>query len=129
MSKSGSTRKDSMKWLICRWYSKVAFDPEGHPISLTTRRAFDEDSSKLSASFYVREDDSRARILCKVQKSRRSNKYYCLPLNMLEVRRVGSSLQLCRRRRSGTELVPWATLKFHAIESEKSKSFVYILTN
>ncbi|CRG85992.1 hypothetical protein PISL3812_02995 [Talaromyces islandicus] len=100
----GEEIENAKEWLHDEGFDEVAY------------LAFDEDSFKLSVSFYVREDDSRARILCKVQKSRRSNKYYCLPLNMLEVRRAGSSLQLCRRRRSGTELVPWVTLRFHTIE-------------
>lgn len=81
-------------------------------------RPFDEKEPNVSVHFYVREDDNRARILCKTRKSRRATKYYCLPLNLLEVRRVGPCLKLCRRRRSGTELVPWVNLQFLTIESK-----------
>ncbi|KAA8646268.1 uncharacterized protein ATNIH1004_007695 [Aspergillus tanneri] len=45
-----------------------------------------------------------------------SSDYYCLPLNLLEIVRVGSCLQLCRRRRGGYELVLWANLKFSTLE-------------
>ncbi|CBF83813.1 predicted protein [Aspergillus nidulans FGSC A4] len=62
--------------------------------------------------FYVRDDDHRARIVCG-----QSGDYYCLPLNLLEINRRGPScLNLCRRRRSGSELVVWANLKFSTIE-------------
>jgi hypothetical protein len=77
-----------------------------------------EDGSNLSVYFYIRDNDSRARIVCKVRRARGASQYFCLPLNLLEARRVGSScLQLCRRRRSGTELSPWLHLKFRTIES------------
>lgn len=39
-----------------------------------------------------------------------------MPLNLLEIVRVGSCLNLCRRRRGGYELVLWANLKFSTIE-------------
>ncbi|KAL4916282.1 hypothetical protein BDW62DRAFT_186420 [Aspergillus aurantiobrunneus] len=62
--------------------------------------------------FYLREDDHRARIVCSA-----SRKHYCLPLNLLEIVRHGPScLQLCRRRKGGSELVVWANLKFSTIE-------------
>lgn len=79
-----------------------------------------DDGSNLTVYFFVRERDSRARVVCKVRHRSRSS-YYCLPLNLLEVTREGSSLQLCRRRRSGTELVPWLILKFRTIESKCSR--------
>lgn len=66
--------------------------------------------------FYIREDDHRARILCKSPRSARTSEYYCLPLNMLEIVRVGSCLQLCRRGRGGAELIIWASFKFTTIE-------------
>ncbi|KAF9889064.1 hypothetical protein FE257_008041 [Aspergillus nanangensis] len=65
--------------------------------------------------FYIREDDHRARILCKSPGVSRSE-YQCLPLNMLEIVRVKSCLQLCRRRRGGVELILWANFKFSTIE-------------
>ncbi|QGA12965.1 hypothetical protein EYB26_000610 [Talaromyces marneffei] len=96
----GEEVQDIKEWLHEQGFDEVAY------------LAFDED---VSVYFYVREDDNRARILCKSRRSRRA-KFYCLPLNMLEVRRVGPCLQLCRRRRSGTELVPWLNLHFESVE-------------
>ncbi|RDW86556.1 uncharacterized protein DSM5745_03198 [Aspergillus mulundensis] len=62
--------------------------------------------------FFVREDDHRARIVLGS-----SGEYYCLPLNLLEINRYGTScLNLCRRRKGGSELVVWANLKFSTIE-------------
>lgn len=37
---------------------------------------------------------------------------------MLEIQRVGPCLQLCRRRHSGTQLIPWLNLHFTYIEGE-----------
>lgn len=71
----------------------------------------------MTVYFYLREKDHRVRILCKIPHRTRPSEYFCLPLNMLEVVREGSCLQLCRRRNSGSELVLWATLKFTTIES------------
>ncbi|GES58531.1 hypothetical protein ATEIFO6365_0004068200 [Aspergillus terreus] len=66
--------------------------------------------------FYIREDDHRARILCKSPRTSRGSEYYCLPLNMLEIVCVGSCLQLCRRSKGGKGLIVWANFKFTAIE-------------
>ena len=70
----------------------------------------------LVVRFFHREEDKRARILCRSPKSSGSAKYCCLPLNTLHIRRPesSSSLQLCRRTGSGPEL--WANLKFTTIE-------------
>lgn len=54
--------------------------------------------------------------MCKVPHVSRPSDYFCLPLNLLEVVREGPCLQLCRKRRAGTELVLWANLKFNTIE-------------
>lgn len=97
-------QQDIKDWLDNEGFDEVAYLP------------FDEDDTTLSVFFYVREEDNRARIVCKVRKSRRPNKYYCLPLNLLEVRRAGPCLQLCRRRNSGRELVPWLNLHFRTAE-------------
>ncbi|KAM0110724.1 hypothetical protein ACP6JB_003511 [Aspergillus fumigatus] len=78
-------------------------------------RAFTGDSD-LRVHFYLREDDHRARILCKAPHTTRPSEYFCMPLNLLEIVRVGSCLNLCRRRRGGYELVLWANLKFSTIE-------------
>ncbi|KAJ5155555.1 hypothetical protein N7492_008358 [Penicillium capsulatum] len=75
------------------------------------------DAMEMTVYFYLREKDHRARIVCKVPHPTRPSEYYCLPLNMLEIIRSGSCLQLCRRRNGGSELVLWATLKFTDIES------------
>ncbi|PKY08365.1 hypothetical protein P168DRAFT_246889 [Aspergillus campestris IBT 28561] len=77
--------------------------------------AFNGDSD-LRVYMYLREDDHRTRIVCKAPRNSRSSDYFCLPLNMLEIVRTGSCLQLCRRRRGGSELVLWATFKFGTIE-------------
>ncbi|PWY84514.1 hypothetical protein BO94DRAFT_101548 [Aspergillus sclerotioniger CBS 115572] len=77
--------------------------------------AFSSDETDLRVCFYIRDDDHRVRIVCKSRRSRSSD-YYCLPLNLLEIVRVGSCLQICRRRRGGSELVLWANLKFSTIE-------------
>lgn len=71
----------------------------------------------MTVYFFLRENDHRVRIILKIPHKTRPNDYYCLPLNLLEIVREGSFLQLCRRRHSGTELVLWASLKFTTIES------------
>ncbi|KAJ5095413.1 hypothetical protein NUU61_004769 [Penicillium alfredii] len=78
--------------------------------------AFNDDCD-IRVYFYLRERDHRVRILCKVPHRTRPSEYFCLPLDMIEILREGSCLQLCRRRRSGTQLVFWATFKFLTIEN------------
>ncbi|KAL3477580.1 hypothetical protein BJX99DRAFT_269791 [Aspergillus californicus] len=74
-------------------------------------------SPDFQVYFFIREDDHRARIVCKATKRPGPSEYYCLPLNMLEViRHEESCLHLCRRRNGGTSLVPWTALKFNTIE-------------
>jgi hypothetical protein len=114
--------KALMKLHTCMYPRRIALI---NKLIFSLSRPVDED---VSVYFYVREDDSRARILCKARRSRRA-KFYCLPLNMLEVRRIGPCLQLCRRRRSGTELVPWLNLHFESIESMYSGPFIFVRTN
>ncbi|KAJ5287628.1 hypothetical protein N7478_003314 [Penicillium angulare] len=75
------------------------------------------DRSEMTAYFYLREKDGRARIVCKVPHRSKPSEYFCLPLNMLEVVQKGSCLQLCRRRNSGKKLILWARLKFTTVES------------
>ncbi|KAE8152696.1 hypothetical protein BDV25DRAFT_57505 [Aspergillus avenaceus] len=91
-----------------RWLQKEGFEE-------LFQLAFNGDSD-LRVYLYVRDRDHRARIVCRSPRSSRSSNYYCLPLNLLEVVRVGSCLQLCRRRHKGYELVLWANLKFSTIE-------------
>ncbi|KAE8138675.1 hypothetical protein BDV38DRAFT_281972 [Aspergillus pseudotamarii] len=75
------------------------------------------DQRDTLVSFYVRDFDHCVRILCERVSVNEPHDYYCLPLDMLEIVRVGSCLQLCRRRRQGQELVLWLNLKFTTIES------------
>ena len=71
--------------------------------------------SGLKVSLYVRDRNDRARILCRMTTSNGGTRYYCLPLNTLQIHRRDSTLQLCRptHRR---DLVLWASLKFTTIE-------------
>lgn len=80
---------------------------------LINLRAFNDDYN-LRVFLYCREKDRRARIVCKTprQNSKKHSEYYSLPLNLLEVYRVGSCLQFRRRRREE----PFAELKFKTIE-------------
>lgn len=86
-------------------------------IRLTRNRALN-DESDMRVSFYLREADHRVRILCRIPHRTRPSEYWCLPLNLLEVLRVGPCLRLCRRRNSGTELVLWTQLKFSTMEGQ-----------
>ncbi|KAJ5601584.1 hypothetical protein N7510_011118 [Penicillium lagena] len=74
------------------------------------------DGNDMRVAFHLRPNDHRARMLCKTPHRSRPSEYSCIPLNMLEIARDGSCLQLCRRRRQGTELVMWANLSFTNIE-------------
>ncbi|KAI2793083.1 hypothetical protein POX_b03130 [Penicillium oxalicum] len=75
-----------------------------------------KDETNMTVYFYLREQDHRARIMCKLPHRSRSSEYFCLPLNLLEIVREGSCLQLCRRRHGGSELVLWASILFPNIE-------------
>ncbi|PYH77270.1 hypothetical protein BO82DRAFT_424378 [Aspergillus uvarum CBS 121591] len=103
--------------------SKCLGEPKSNPKAWLDGEGFEEllqlafnSETDLRVCFYLRDEDHRARIVCKARRSARSNEYFILPLNMLEIVRVGSCLQLCRRRRGGSELVLWANLKFSTIE-------------
>lgn len=61
--------------------------------------------------------DYRVRIVCEGISVNGTKDVYCLPLNILEIIRVGSCLQLGRRRRQEQELVLWLNLKFETVES------------
>ncbi|KAJ5390571.1 uncharacterized protein N7496_001639 [Penicillium cataractarum] len=91
------------------WLREQGFD-------LLLELAFNDDSN-MTVFFYLRERDHRVRIVCKVPHRSRPSDYYCLPLNLLEVIREGSCLQLCRRRHGGSELVLWASIQFTTMES------------
>ncbi|KAI9374685.1 hypothetical protein BJX61DRAFT_274704 [Aspergillus egyptiacus] len=99
---------------LTNWLHKEGFEELLH-----LPRAFPSfaGSPDFQVYFYVREDDHRARVVCKATNRTGPTDYFCLPLNMLECFRYDTScLQLCRRRRSGTEFVVWANLKFSTIE-------------
>lgn len=83
-------------------------------ILLIDLRAFNDDYN-LRVFMYCREKDRRIRIVCKTpqQNSKKHSEYHSLPLNLLEVYRIGPCLQF-RRRRRGEE--PFAELKFKTIE-------------
>ncbi|KAJ5167973.1 uncharacterized protein N7482_003567 [Penicillium canariense] len=83
---------------------------------LLLQLAFNDDSN-MTVYFYLRERDHRVRIVCKVPHRSRPSDYFCMPLNLLEVIRDGSCLQLCRRRNGGSELILWASIQFTTIES------------
>ncbi|KAL2003602.1 hypothetical protein VTN02DRAFT_3148 [Thermoascus thermophilus] len=94
---------------VRRWLDREGFEE-------LSQLTFNGGPESISVHFYVRETDHRARIMCRVPHVSRPSDYYCLPLNMLEIVREGPCLQLCRKRRAGTELVLWANLKFNTIE-------------
>ncbi|RAL15407.1 uncharacterized protein BO97DRAFT_431995 [Aspergillus homomorphus CBS 101889] len=104
--------------------SECLGEPKANPKAWLESEGFDElfqlrafnGETDLRVCLYLRDEDHRARIVCKARRSARSNEYFILPLNMLEIVRVDSCLQLCRRRRGGSELVLWANLKFSTIE-------------
>ncbi|PYH45441.1 uncharacterized protein BP01DRAFT_356486 [Aspergillus saccharolyticus JOP 1030-1] len=103
--------------------SKCFGEPKANPKAWLDSEGFEElfqlafnSETDVRVCFYLRDEDHRARVVCKARRSARSNEYFILPLNMLEIVRVGSCLQLCRRRRGGSELVLWANLKFSTIE-------------
>lgn len=92
-----------------------------HSTGTDVGRAFGG-GTDLIIQLYYREDDHRARILCKYPRNSGGIKYSCLPLNTLEFRRVESSLELCRRRTGSSKVDLWATLKFTTIERKHSMS-------
>lgn len=64
------------------------------------------------ATFYLRPEDRRARILFAETDSRNRETLFCVPLNTLRVIRNRSILQLCRASDRDGSLRPWAKLKF-----------------
>ncbi|CAI7677416.1 unnamed protein product [Penicillium manginii] len=110
---SQSVRSD----VIQNHWIKDAFDAFNSKTELSFHDEEDfDDGSDITVYYYLRETDNRTRIIIRAREDH-GNEYYCLPLNMLEIIRSGSSLQLCRRRNSGKELHAWASLGFDTIES------------
>src|SRR5271168_864901 len=54
-------------------------------------------SSGILVRLYLREEDNRARILCKWRSRHGGTRYSTLPLNTLDIYREGPALLLCRR--------------------------------
>jgi hypothetical protein len=116
-SSKQSEKRASKSFSSCKQMTMIRL---GNIINITISMARSvNDDSDMSVSFYLREKDHRARILCKVpRRGSKPSEYFCLPLNLLEILRERSCLRLCRRRRSGTELVLWTLLKFTTMEGQ-----------
>lgn len=83
-------------------------------------RAFGNSNGEMVVRLYLREDDNRARILCKWHGRSGGTRYSCLPLNTLDIHRDGSSLLLCRRILDTYKVEIWARLKFSTMESKRA---------
>ena len=77
-------------------------------------------SSGLLVRLYLREEDNRARILCKWRSRYGGTRYSTLPLNTLHIYREGPALLLCRRIFDSYKVEMWARLKFPSMESKRS---------
>jgi hypothetical protein len=86
-------------------------------------RAFGNTSGGIVVRLYLREEDNRARILCKWLGRSGGTRYSCLPLNTLDLHRDGSSLLLCRRILDTYKVEMWARLKFSTMESKRTLGF------
>lgn len=71
------------------------------------------DEGNLTAGFYWRPSDNRARILIAAKNASGSFTYFCLPLNNLKIIREKFILQLCRARREDGQYTLWARLNFY----------------
>jgi hypothetical protein len=94
---------------------------------LTLRRVFDtNDQLPLTVTLHVRASDRRARVSCEFRPLYGPIIFCCLPLNLLTIRRPGSSafLQLHQRVRRSQESELWANLKFVSIESKAANSLM-----
>jgi hypothetical protein len=79
---------------------------------------FGNGSGGVLVRLYLREEDNRARILCKWHGRSGGTRYSCLPLNALEVHRDGPALLLCRPILDSYKIEMWARLKFSSMESK-----------
>lgn len=89
--------------------------------------AFGNSSGGVIVRFYLREEDNRAKILCKWLGRSGGTRYSCLPLNTLDIHRDGSSLLLCRPILDTYKVEMWARLKFSTMESERAPTAVAIV--
>jgi len=80
---------------------------------------FENSSSGVLVRLYLREEDNRARILCKWRGRYGGTRYSSLPLNALDIHREGPVLLLCRHI-SDSYKEMWARLKFPSMESKQS---------
>jgi hypothetical protein len=90
-------------------------------------RAFGSSSGALVVRLYLRQEDNRARILCKWLGRTGGIRYSCLPLNVLDIHRSGPSLLLRRRTVATDKVEIWARLKFSTMESKQTLQTVSIL--
>jgi hypothetical protein len=82
---------------------------------------FENSSGGVLVRLYLREEDNRARILCKWRGRYGGTRYSSLPLNALDIHRDGPALLLCRRiHNSYNKFEMWARLKFLSMESKWS---------
>ena len=80
----------------------------------------------LVVRLYIREEDNRARVLCKWPSRSGGYDYSSVPLNALQFHRKGSALQLCRIRPGSSRLDAWAILQFTTIESKYILTFFWL---
>lgn len=78
--------------------------------------SFANSSGGILVRLYLREEDNRARILCRWRGRSGGTRYSCLPLNALDVHRDGPALQLCRPILDSYKSEMWARLKFTSME-------------
>jgi hypothetical protein len=81
---------------------------------------FDGSRGGVFVRLYLREEDNRARVLCKWRGRYGGTHYSSLPLNALDIHREGPALLLCRRILDSYEVEMWARLKFPSMESKRS---------
>ena len=81
---------------------------------------FGNSSGGVLVRLYLREEDNRARILCKWHGPSGGTRYSSLPLSTLNIRRDGPALLLCRPVSNSNTLEMWARLKFTPMESKQS---------
>ena len=80
---------------------------------------FDNSSGGVLVRLYLREEDNRARILCKWRGRHGGTRYSSFPLNTLSIHRDGPALLLCRPILDSYKLGMWARLKFPSMESKR----------
>ena len=72
--------------------------------------------NRLDVRLYVRQTDQRARIYCRTLQRNQPRTRSCLPLTLLHIERLSSTLQLYRPATSSRAAIPWANLRFDSYE-------------